>query len=291
MAMLAAKQHGHIIRAQLGELGVDDASISRRLKTGRLHRVYPGVYAVGHPRPLPIDRAAAAVLACGPGAVLSHSSAAALWGFARHWPDPFEVTVAGDRRPKQIRVHRSRQLIWRDRTRTHGIPVTSPARTVLDCAPTLSDGRLGRVVDDALRGPLSRDGLADVVSRNPRHPGAKRLEPFISETAAPTRSQLERGFKAFARRFGLPPFELNVFVCGREVDVLFRAERLIVELDGYDFHGGRGSFERDRDHDVDALAHGFVTARITWPRMKGTPAKEAQRLHAILRRRRDELGV
>jgi very-short-patch-repair endonuclease len=199
--------------------------------------------------------------------------------------------VSGDRRPKQIRVHRSRQLIWRDRTRTHGIPVTSPARTVLDFAFALSDDRLGRVVDDALRGPLSRDALADVMARNPKHAGIARLEAFVSERGAPTRSQFEREFKAFARRFGLPPFELNVFVCDREVDVLFRAERVIVELDGYDFHRGRGSFERDRDHDVDALTHGFITARITWTRMKSTPASEADRLHTILRLRRDELGV
>ena len=278
-------------REQLLDLGCDDDWISYRLKTGRLHRVYPGVYAVGYPRTSPVDRATAAVLACGAQAILSHSSAAALWGFARRWQEPFEVTVPGDRRPRRIRVHRSQALLPRDRTRQLGIAVTSPARTVLDYAPTLADDRLGRLVDDALRGPLSRDALADVVSRNPRHLGAARLEPFVSERGAPTRSQLEREFKVFARRFGLPPYELNVFVCGREVDVLFRAERVIVELDGYDFHRGRGSFERDRNHDVDALMHGLITVRITWPRMNGTPAREAERLHRILRRRRDDLDI
>ena len=83
MAAVAGRQHGHVTRRQLQELGFDDASVSRRLKAGRLHRVYPGVYAVGHRRNAAIDRAAAAVLACGQGAVLSHASAAALWGFAQ----------------------------------------------------------------------------------------------------------------------------------------------------------------------------------------------------------------
>lgn len=278
-------------RSQLLALGCDDDWIFYRLKTGRLHRVYPGVYAVAYPRTPPLDRAAAAVLACGPQAVLSHSSAAALWGFARRWQEPFEVTVPGDRRPRQIRVHRSQALLPRDRTRQLGIAVTSPARTVLDYAPTLADNRVGRLVDDALRGPLNRDALADVVTRNSRRPGAARLEPFVSERGAPTRSQFEREFKAFARRFRLPPFELNVFVCGREVDVVFRAERVIVELDGYKFHDGRFAFERDRDQDVDALTRGFITVRITWSRMTLAPAKETARMHTILRHRRQELGL
>jgi very-short-patch-repair endonuclease len=289
--MLASRQHGHVTRAQLHDLGVADGAISYRLKTGRLHRLFPGVYAVGHPRRSPVDRAAAAVLACGPAAVLSHSSAAALWGFARRWQEPLEVTVTGDRRPKRIRVHRSQVLLRRDRTRQLGIAVTSPARTVLDYAPRLTDDGLARVVDDALRGPLNRDALAEVVGRSPTHPGAARLVPFAVETAAPTRSQFERGFKAFARRFRLPRYELNVSVCGREVDVLFRAERVIVELDGYRFHGGRAAFERDRNEDVEALLHGFITVRITWPRMTLTPAREGQRLQEILRRRRRELGL
>ena len=69
------------------------------------------------------------------------------------------------------------------------------------------------------------------------------------------------------------------------------AERVIVELDGYDYHRGRGSFERDRNQDVEALLHGFLTVRITWPRMTLTPAAEAERLHVILRRRREELRL
>lgn len=278
-------------RKQLLDLGVNDDQISYRLKSGRLHRVYPGVYAVGHAPITPLDRAAAAVLACGEGALLSHFSAAALWGWVGQWREPFEVTVPVDRRPGGIRTYRRPDLSWRDRTRQLGIPVTSPARTALDCAPGLSDDRLGRLVDDALRGALSRDALAELLERCPRHRGAGRLRPFVSERGAPTRSQFERGFRAFARRFDLPPFELNVPVGGREVDVFFRAERLIVELDEHMFHGGRGAFERDRNYDADALLAGLVTVRLTWERMTGRAEAEAARLHAILRRRRAEIGA
>src|SRR5205085_2091093 len=140
----------HITRKQLLALGLADSTISRRIKIGRLHRVYPGVYAVGHPRRAPVDRAAAAVLACGRGAVLSHFSAAALWGWLRRWNEPFEVTVPTDRRPKNICTHRLGVLERRDCTRQLGIPVTSPARTLLDCAPALSDERLKRLASEAL---------------------------------------------------------------------------------------------------------------------------------------------
>ncbi len=286
--MLASRQRGHVTRGQLLSLGIAEGTIFNRVQSGRLHRVYPGIYAVGHPPIAPMDRAAAAVLACGEGALLSHFSAAALWGWTGEWREPFEVTVPGDRRPRGIRAHRRPALTWRDRTRQLGIPVTSPARTVLDCAPRLSDDRLGRLIDDALRGPLSRDALAELLERCPRQHGARRLRPFAYERGAPTRSHFERRFRAFARRFALPRFEMNVLVGGREVDVFFRAEGLIIELDGYKFHGGRGAFERDRNYDVDALVDGIVTVRLTWERMTGTPEAEAARLHAILHRRREE---
>ncbi len=277
-------------RRQLLDLGLNDDRISYRLHLSRLHRVHPGVYAVGHVPITPVDRAAGAVLACGEGAVLSHFSAAALWGWIERWREPFEVTVPGDRRPRGIHTYLRPELTWRDRTRQLGIAVTSPARTALDCAPHLSDARLGRLVDDALRGALNREALAELLERCPRQRGASRLASFAGERGAPTRSQFERDFQVFARRFGLPPFELNVLVAGREVDVLFRAERLIVELDGYAFHGGRGAFERDRAYDADALLAGLVTVRLTWERMTRTPDAEAARLHAIVRRRRAELG-
>ena len=211
----------------------------------------------------------------------------ALWGFIDRRPARLEVTVSVDRRPAGITVHRSKTLARRDVRRHHGIAVTSPARTLLDCAPGLTQRRLTRIVNDALRSPfLTRSQLADVWRRYPRHPGAKLLRRFISGTGAPTRSEFEDRFLTFCEQFGLPSPKVNTVVCGHEVDALFDDAGVIVELDGWDFHQSRDSFERDRRRDADALAAGLVTIRITWERLAGKPAPEAARLKAILARRR-----
>jgi hypothetical protein len=171
IARIAVRQHGNVTRLALLRLGLDDHAIRHRVKGGRLHRVHWGVYSVGRPPATPLERAAAAVLACGSGAVLSHGSAAALWGLQKIWREPLHVTVPGDRRPPRIRVHRSTRLIRRDVRTQLGIRVSSPARTVLDCAPELSDRALTRMVQDArLAGYLNERQLADVIARFPRHP-------------------------------------------------------------------------------------------------------------------------
>ena len=280
---LADRQHGNLTRRQLLELGFNDDAIAHRVKAGRLHRVHPGVYAVGRPPKTALERAAAAVLACGPQAALSHMGALALWGFVTRWPAHFDVTVPRDRRPTGITVHRTRALQRRD-VRTHlGIRVTSPARTVLDCAPQLTDRGLARTVNDArLSGYLHVDALADVLRRFPHHPGVRRLTPFVTIPTGPTRSELEDAFLAFCERFDLPRPLVNTPVAGHLVDALFVTERLIVELDSYGFHRSRDAFERDRDRDADTLLSGHGTVRITSDRMTNTPRQEAARLRAIL---------
>ena len=130
--MLAATQNGNVTRGQLLELGLNDDAIAYRVKIGRLYRVFRGVYAVGRRPITPQEWASAAVLACGPGAVLSHSSAMALWGYWRHWDKPLEVTVVGDRRTPGIRVHRSATLRRRELTAHLGVRATTPARMLLD---------------------------------------------------------------------------------------------------------------------------------------------------------------
>jgi hypothetical protein len=287
IAALAARQRGHVARWQLLDLGLTSNGISYRLRIGRLHVVYPGVYAVGHRRRAPIDLAAAAVLACGPSAVLSDFSAAALWGFGKRWPEQPEVSVQRDRRPRGIRAHLRPDLPHEDRTRQLGIPVTSPARTVLDCARRLDGPRLARFVNDALLSLfLHRGELIDVVARHPKHLGSGRVRPFLEHKGSPTKSQLEDDFVSFCERHDLPCPETNVRVNEREVDAFFREERVIVELDSYEFHSDRTTFERDRDKDADAAAKGLVTVRVTDERMKEVPCKEAARLRAILNSRR-----
>ena len=292
IAALAAGQHGHVTRAQLLELGLGDHGIGYRVGISRLIPVYAGVYAVGHVPTAPVARAGGAVLACGRGAVLSHGSAATLWGIRKRWQSPFEVTVRWDRRRRGIRIHRSRTLTRQDVKLHLGVRVTSPARTVLDMAPRLSDRALARVVNDArLAGYLHLDDLGEVLVRCPSHRGATRLRPFVQTGGAPTRSEFEDAFLAFADRFGLPRPEINVRVAGHEVDALFRDERVIVELDGFEYHRDRRSFERDRERDAATLAARFETVRVTWARLTLKPDREAARLHAILRDRRDSAGI
>ncbi len=287
IAAQAAKQHGHITREQLLEFGLGEKAIYYRLRLGRLHRVHPGVYAVGHRRRAPIELAAAAVLACGGGAALSDFSAAALWGFVRGWPEQPEVSVARERRPRGIRIHRRRDLLRQEKTRQLGIPVTTPARTVLDCARRLKGRRLTRLVNDALLSLfLHRSELIEAIERHPKHPGSARVAPLLRHMGGPTKSSLEDRFVAFCERHDLPRPETNVRIDGREVDAFFRAERVIVELDSYEFHSDRATFERDRDKDADATAKGLITVRLTDERMKDTPREEAARLRKILAARR-----
>jgi Transcriptional regulator, AbiEi antitoxin len=291
MAAVAKRQRGYVTRRQLLHLGLGRQAIDYRLRLGRLIPVYAGVYAVGHVPIGAADRAAGALLACGPEAVLSHGSAASLWGFFKRWELPFEVTTVGDRRPRTIRVHRSTSLTRKDIGHHLGLRVTTPARTILDIAPRLTDKALTRAVNDArLSNYLRLPALGELLERCSRHPGAKRLTPFLQAPSGPTRSEFEDEFLAFTKRFGLPLPNVNATVGGREVDALFEAEKLIVELDGYDYHSSKDAFEGDRERDAEHLLDGYGTVRVTWDRLTGTPRKEATRLHAILARRRRERG-
>jgi hypothetical protein len=287
IAQIAARQHGNITRQQLLKLGVDRRSVDYRGRTGRLHRVFRGVYAVGRPPIHPIERAAAAVLACGPRGALSHGSAMTLWGLWKRWDQPFEVTTALDRRSTAIRVHRSSTLLHRDVTIQQGIPVTSPARTLLDCAPSLPPKSLTRTINDARRAKLlTLDDLAVVAGRNPGHPGAPLLKRHVDDPHNPTRSDGEDDFRDFCRRYGLPTPLVNTTLHGFEVDAYFESERVIVELDGWPFHRDKDTFESDRDRDATMLMHDIPTIRVTYDRLDNTPDREAARLHAILARRR-----
>lgn len=286
-AAVARRQQGNIHRLQLIAIGLTGSGIAHRVRAGRLYRVHAGVYSVGRPPLTPLERASAAVLACGPGAALSHGSALALWGLQQRWDTPFHVIVPGDRRPRGIQVHRSRSLATRDLTTQLGIKVTTPARTVLDCAPGLSDRALSRSLDDGRHaGILKLGALADLLARCPRHPGASRIMAHLSTGDGPTRSDWEIAFPAFCARHGLPRPVMSTTVCGHEVDALFVAEKLIIELDSWEFHRDRAAFETDRDRDADTLAGGYATVRITSKRTRDTPGKEAARLRNILARRR-----
>jgi hypothetical protein len=282
IARIAARQHGNITRAQLRGIGLSDQGIRHRVAVGRLHRVHRGVYAVGRPPVVVLERVCAAVLACGPHAALSHRSALALWQIVR-WPRQFEVVVTtGNPRPKGITVHRC-TIARRDLTVQRGIRVTTAPRALLDCAPQLSDEDLTRAVNDARRERLSDPAvLAELLMRYPHHPGAHRLQPFAQPTSPLTLSKMEDRFAKLCIRYGLPTPQFNVMVCGYKVDALFAPQRLIVELDSWEYHQDRSAFETDRLRDADTLAAGYATLRITWQR---PDELEAARIHKILKDR------
>jgi hypothetical protein len=279
---LANRQRGYVNRRQLLALGLDRNAIDYRIRIGRLIPVHTGVYAVGHVPRLPQDRAYGALLACGPTALLSHGTAATLYGIYRRWDTPFEVTVPTKRAPRGVNTYRAK-LIRADRAMVEGLRVTSPARTLLDMAPRLDGRQLKRAFNKLrLDHGLSTDQLRDVLNRFPRHPGAARLRPLAAIRHNATRSRIERKFHAFCERHGLPEPLLNVKIDGVEVDAYFPEHRLIVEVDGYEVHSGPASFESDRDRDASMLALGLPTVRITEERMDNEPEREAERLRVIL---------
>jgi hypothetical protein len=275
IATTAAKQHGHVTRAQLMEVGIGHARIQRWCASGRLTRVHAGVYALGYRHSEPLAVAMAAVLACGDGAVLSHESAAALWGW-RRWPTVPEVSTTWERRKPGIRAHRTRSLPRADRTRQLGVPVTTPERTIREIESRLTRKQFTRMVKDAW---LERRLDKAAVTR------------LLGYAAEPTRSEFEEAFRRFCRRFGLPKPLMLASVNGHEVDALFSAQRLVVELDGWEFHGDQVAFASDRERDADLLDFGYETVRITWERLHETPEREAARLKRILARRERELRL
>jgi Transcriptional regulator, AbiEi antitoxin len=277
ISRLAARQHGCVTRAQLFALGLGDGAIRNRIRTGELIAVHAGVYAVGHVDRTPVALAHAAVPGCGPEAVLSHDSAAALWGL-RRWPQQPEVSALETRRRPGIDSHRTTTLSRRDVTTNYGIRVTTVIRTIIDIEPRLTDAQLIRAVQDARHAHHLQPGKLDELLR--RCPRAREL---IDPTQNPTRSQNEDDFVAWAERDGLPTPQINVKVNGKEVDALFPTERVIVELDSLEFHHDPISFRNDRRRDRGSAAHGYLTVRLIKEDLRDEDAEE---LRQTLRQRR-----
>ena len=265
MSRIADRQFGHVTRGQLLDLGLPSQTIARWIENARLITVHAGVYAVGHPQHTAIAKAMAAVLACGPDAVLSHDSAAALWGI-RTWPAAPEVTAPHDRRRPGIRTHRTHTLTRKDIRRHRNLRVTSPSRTLLDLQPRLTDRQLVRAVNDLrLAKHLRATELHRLLTASPR------IHRLIDPHQNPTRSPAEDAFLEFCRTYRLPTPKVNITLFGRERDAVFEAEQVIIEIDGYTFHNNHDSFESDRERDTDAADHGYLTVRLTTTRLTNTP--------------------
>ncbi len=281
---LAERQHGVVTRAQLLELGVNRGAITHRIELGRLRTVHRGVYRIGL---LSTDgRWMAAVLACGPDAVLSHLAAAALFGIRQS--DRIEVTTrTACRGPNRVIMHRS-PLRDDERTTHRGIPTTTVPRTLLDLSAVVHPDGLRSALRQAeqlrLTDPLS---LTDLVERYPRRPGLAAIRALLKEAsigARVIRSELEERFQAFLITAGLPLPQTNRRIEGYEVDCVWPEQRLIVELDGHAFHSPTHAFEDDRARDRRLEAAGWHVIRVTWRQLH----EEPELLEADLRQLLDQ---
>ena len=291
IAGLASRQHGVVARSQLARRGLGNSAIDHRIADGRLYPLHHGVYAVGHPL---VSRAGgwmAAVLAAGPGAVLSHHAAAALRGIrktSRSTPD-----VIAPRNVDRPRINARRIALPPDETAVHrGIPVTTPARTLLDLAETMTRQQLEAAITEAEINRLgSPTSLAALLARHPKGPGTANLRRIVRDTdglgRTITRSDLEIAFLAFLDDHGLPRPRTNARIplangSTPMVDAAWHDHRLIAELDSYGIHTTRRNFEEDRARDRALTVEGWRVVRITWRQLRDRRATLAAELTVLL---------
>jgi predicted transcriptional regulator of viral defense system len=284
IAALASRQHAVVSLEQLLELGLSVRAVSDRAAGGRLHRVHRSVYSIV-PRSLLTDHGhyMAAVLACGPGALLSHRAAADVHGLRQSSATKIDVTIPGRnvRRHSGIALHRSTTLTAADAAVVDGIPCTSVARTLFDLAEVVVRRQAERAFDQAESLQVfDLRAIEDQLDRNRTRPGARRVRSILDEHylgSTMTDSELEEAMLAVVA--GLPQPEVNVWLDLGDgeplikADLLWRAQRMIVEVDGREHHGTRQSFDRDRRRDQRAAVAGLRVIRTTEPQIKRRPGE------------------
>ncbi|MGA9858457.1 MAG: type IV toxin-antitoxin system AbiEi family antitoxin domain-containing protein [Solirubrobacteraceae bacterium] len=287
LAALAARQHGVVSIGQLRALGYSKHAVHDRAVAGRLHRVHRGVYAVGH-RTLSIrGQWFAAVLACGPGAALSHRDAAALHNLRTTPTGDMDVTAPSRHRLPGICCHYTRHLDPPDLTVVEGLSVTTVERTALDLASDLHPQRLADLLERIERhGAFDLTRFTAIIDRSPGHRGCVRLRAALTElTDEPpwTQSELELSFRHLIEREGLPTPQFNVYVEGELCDVVWAEHRLVVEIDGWEHHGSRRPFEDNRRRDGKLVTAGWRVLRITYRRLRDEPAAVVAQIRTLLR--------
>jgi very-short-patch-repair endonuclease len=288
IAGLAALQHGVVARRQLIAAGASRGAIRHRLERKRLHRVHAEVYSVGHALLLPYARYMAAVLACGPGTVLSHRHAAALLGLLTVGSRRIEVTTprlgAGHR--AGIVVHRTRRLPPDETATCERIPCTTFARTLVDLAGCEGERRLRRALEQSLVLRLfDLTAMNAALERSRGRAGTGTLRRVLAEVADEppfTRSELERLLLELLRKASLPMPVVNGLVLTYEVDFHWPHHRLIVEADSRGFHAHALAFQQDRQRDLDLELAGWHVLRITWRQVLAEPERVAALLRARL---------
>jgi hypothetical protein len=273
---------------QLAELGYGRNAVHKAAGVGRLHRLHRGVYAVGHSRLTWNGRCMAAVLASAPS-VAGHFSAAWLWGLLRTRPGTVHVTCRNPRHGKRPFVLHHADLTPVDLARREGIPVTSLARTILDIAAEERERTVRRqigIADEA--GVFDLGAMGELLDRTRGHGGRAKVLAALDlyeERPVFTRSGLERRFLELVREAGLPEPAMNRFVAGHEIDAYWGSAHFGVELDAYQTHGSRLSFEEDRERDDELLLAGVETVRVTGVRLEREPGSVVDSLRGHLARR------
>jgi Protein of unknown function (DUF559) len=297
IAALGPGRHAVFTLDELCELGLSASAVHKRVAGGRLHRRYRGVYSLV---PIPLlsrkGHWRAAVLACGPGAALSHVTAAALHGLrptdARH----IHVTIPcrSTRHHPGIKVHRSTGLTPADVTHVDNIPCTTVARTQLDIAEMISRRALERVFDQSeILELFDLDQIEDQLTRNPTRPGAKRVKDLLKEHyigSTLTESELEEAFLALCRRIEIPPPQLQQWLMLPDggppirADFLWRDQRVVVEVDGRKFHGTTQARPRDARRDQRLTIHEWRPIRTDNKQIFYRPDELEQTLRELVKR-------
>ena len=288
IAAVAGVQRGRVSRGQLRAAGVPSTAVARLLAQHWLRPVHRGVFAVGHDAPAEWADETAALLAVRTGAVLSHGSAAQLWGMAARSQDGLiHVTVPGSPsgRPDGIRVHRSCLFTNRDLRLRDGLPVASPARALLDLAPGATPRELERMLDQGLVMRVLRLGdVVELLRRCGRHRGRATLQALVDRhtTTTFTRSEAEELFLSLVRQAQLPQPLTNVRRHGYEIDFLWPQHGVAVEIDGFAFHRTHRRFEHDHRKDGALKDAGIALSRVTWGQLQDESLAVIARLAADL---------
>jgi hypothetical protein len=278
MRLLAERQHGVLATWQLIEGGIGEGVIRRRREHGSLIPLHQGVYALGHQRLTREGRWMAAVLACGPGAVLSHFNAGHHWHMCGS-RGPIEVLrQSGGFRlegHRGIRLHQTRRLHEYEVTLERGIPVVVRERVLLDLAARTDAKRLERVVVQTYKsGQMDWGRLGQITKRRRGCKGVGRLRQIALEVdpeALETKSVSEIDFLALWRQMSMLMPVCNVLLEGHMVDFLWSAQKVIVETDSWSHHGDRPTFESDHQRDVDLVAAGYDIHRTTYKMLERNP--------------------
>jgi very-short-patch-repair endonuclease len=276
---IAGRQHGVVARKQLREAGLSRGAVEHRLRKGVLRALHRGVYRTGPTTPR-YQAEAAALLACGEDAVLTHRTAAGILGIIPEPRPEQPIDVSGPRSlrgPRSgVRLHRVGRLPDDEVERRYGLVVAAGPRTILDLASCLGPYDLERALARAERRDLvTLDRVRAIADRHPRRPGRGRLQALLDDIAEPalTRSPPERLLLKRLRRAGVPRPRANARIHGMEVDLLFPDYRLAVEIDGYAFHRQRPAFEDDRGRGAALAARGIMVLRFTPRQLKREPDK------------------